>query len=178
MNLEKLFGSKTKVDILKYLLFKRQGISMRALESEIERTFPAIKKQIDSLNEAQVINVNKDGQWRAISIKPEFYDNIKNIFYFWLKSDLVWLFTTYEVMIDQYYFGKKFNVDLEMDLVIVYKNCEKPQIDMIKDNINEIFRCYFIEVVSVVFMGVEERQKRDRLADRFVIQIKKSLIKK
>ncbi|MDR0282811.1 MAG: hypothetical protein LBI53_06075 [Candidatus Peribacteria bacterium] len=52
MNLEKLFGSKTKVDILKYLLFRRQGISMRALESELERTFPAIKKQVDSLEES------------------------------------------------------------------------------------------------------------------------------
>lgn len=178
MNLEKLFGSKTKVDILKYLLFKRQGISMRALESEIERTFPAIKKQVDSLNESNVINVNKDGQWWAISIKPEFYDTLKNVFYFWLQNELITLFTTYEVMIDQYYFGKKFNVDLEMDLVVIYKNCEKPQIDMIKENINEIFRKYFIEVVSVVFMHVEEWQKRDRLADRFVIQIKKSLIPK
>jgi hypothetical protein len=35
---------------------------MRALESEIERTFPAIKKQVDSLNESNVIDVNKDGQ--------------------------------------------------------------------------------------------------------------------
>ena len=178
MNLEKLFGSKTKVDILKYLLFKRQGISMRALESEIEWTFPAIKKQVDSLNEANIINVNKDGQWRAISIKPEFYTILKNVFYFGLQNDLITLFTTYEVMIDQYYFGKKFNIDLEMDLVVVYKNCEKPQIDMIKDQINEIFRSYFIEVVSVVFMSLEEWQKRDRLADRFVIQIKKTLIKK
>ncbi len=178
MNLEKLFGSKTKVDILKYLLFKRQGISMRALESEIEWTFPAIKKQVDSLNAANVINVNKDGQGRAISIKPEFYNILKNVFYFWLQNDLITLFTTYEVMIDQYYFGKKFNIDLEMDLVVVYKNCEKPQIDMIKENINEIFRSYFIESVSVVFMHIEEWQKRDRLADRFVIQIKKSLIKK
>jgi len=178
MNLEKLFGSKTKVDILKYLLFRRQGISMRALESEIDRTFPAIKKQVDSLNESKVINVNKDNQGRAISIKPEFYDTLKNVFYFWLQNDLTNLFTTYEVMIDQYYFGKRFNIDLEMDLVVIYKNCEKPQIDMIKENINEIFRSYFIEVVSVVFMGIEEWQKRDRLADRFVIQIKKSLIKK
>jgi hypothetical protein len=33
---------------------------MRALESELEWTFPAIKKQIDSLNEAKVIDVNKE----------------------------------------------------------------------------------------------------------------------
>jgi len=82
MNLEKLFGSKTKVDIIKYLLFKRQGISMRALESEIEWTFPAIKKQVDSLNDSKVIDVNKDNQGRAISIKPEFHDTLKNVFYF------------------------------------------------------------------------------------------------
>lgn len=151
---------------------------MRALEGEITRTFPAIKKQVDSLDKANVININKDGNWRAISIKPEFYDILKNVFYFWLKNELITLFTTYEVMIDQYYFGKKFNIDLEMDLVVIYKNCEKPQIDMIKENINEIFRTYFIEIVSVVFMGNEEWQKRDRLADRFVIQIKKSLLKK
>ena len=178
MNLEKLFGGKTKVDILKYLLFRRQGISMRALEGEITRTFPAIKKQVDALDKAKVINVNKDGQWWAISIKPEFYDTLKNVFYFWLQNDLITLFTTYEVMIDQYYFGKRFNRDLEMDLVVIYKNCEKPQIDMIKENINEIFRSYFIEIVWVVFMSLEERQKRDRLADRFVIQIKKSLMLK
>ena len=133
---------------------------------------------MDSLDESNVINVNKDNQGRAISIKPEFYDTLKNVFYFWLQNDLVTLFKTYEVMIDQYYFGKRFNIDLEMDLVIIYKNCEKPQIDMIKENINEIFRWYFIELVNVVFMGIEERQKRDRLADRFVIQIKKSLIPK
>jgi hypothetical protein len=33
---------------------------MRALETELEWTFPAIKKQIDSLNDAKVINVNKE----------------------------------------------------------------------------------------------------------------------
>ncbi|MEI8091965.1 MAG: hypothetical protein WCG98_07345 [bacterium] len=43
-------------------------------------------------------------------------------------------------MIDKYYFGKKFGSDIESDLVIIYKNCEKPQIDTIKGNINEVFR--------------------------------------
>lgn len=108
MNLEKLFGSKTKVDILKYLLFRRQGISMRALESELEWTFPAIKKQVDALEEANVIDVNKDGQGWAISIKPDFFDKIRDIFFFGLKQELIELFKTYEVIIDKYYFGKRF----------------------------------------------------------------------
>ncbi len=171
MNLEKLFWSKTKVDILKYLLFRRQGVSMRALESELSWTFPAIKKQVDSLLEAQVVDINKEGQWRSITIKPEFQINIKNIFFYGLRSELMDLFKTYEIMIDKYYFGKKFGSDIESDLVIIYKNCEKPQIDTIKGNINEVFRWYFIETVSVVFMSIEEWQKRYRLADRFVLQI-------
>ncbi|MEI6426110.1 MAG: hypothetical protein WCO66_02035 [Candidatus Absconditabacteria bacterium] len=177
MNLEKLFGSKTKVDILKYLLFRRQGISMRALESELERTFPAIKKQVDSLNEAKVIDVNKDGQGRAISIKPDFFDKIRDIFFFGLKQELIERFQTYGSMIDKYYFGKRFGINLEMDLVVIYKNAEKQQIDMIKEEINSVFRSYFIEIVYVVFMSAEERDKRDRMADRFVIQIKTTLQK-
>lgn len=171
MNLEKLFWSKTKVDILKYLLFRRQGVSMRALESELQRTFPAIKKQVDSLLEAEVVDINKEGQGRSITIKPDFHDNIKNIFFYGLRGELITLFKTYEVMIDKYFFGKRFGTDIEQDLVIIYKNCEKPQLDSIKEQINNIFRDYFIETVSVVFMSLEERQKRYRLADRFVLQI-------
>jgi predicted transcriptional regulator len=89
MKLEKLFGSKTKVDIIKYLIFKRQGVSMRALESEIPRTFPAIKKQVDSLYEADVIDIEKDSTRRAITIKKDFYDNIKNIFLYTLQKEII-----------------------------------------------------------------------------------------
>ena len=80
MNLEKLFGSKTKVDIIKYLLFRRQGVSMRALESELTRTFPAIKKQIDSLKEANVIDIDKNASKRAIRLKETAHPHIQNIF--------------------------------------------------------------------------------------------------
>jgi len=87
----------------------------------------------------------------------------------------VGLFTTYEVIIDKYYFGKKFGMNLDMDLVIIYKNCDKVLTDKIKEDINNIFRNYFIELVSLVFMPSEEREKRTRLADRFVLQIMRSL---
>lgn len=150
---------------------------MRALEAELERTFPAIKKQVDSLNEALVIDVNKDGQGRAISIKPDFFDKIKDIFFFGLKQELIMLFKTYESIIDSYYFGRRFGIDLEMDLVVVYKNAEKPQIEKIKESINTIFRGYFIEIVYVVFMSAEEWEKRYRMADRFVLQIIRTLPK-
>ncbi len=171
MNLEKLFGSKTKVDILKYLLFKRQWISMRALESELSWTFPAIKKQVDSLKIAWVIDINKEWTGWSITIKPEFEWVLKQIFYYGLKWNLVDLFTTYEIMIDKYFFGKSFWINLDMDLVVIYKNLEKPQIEKIKESINDIFNWYFIGVVSVVFMSIDEWNKRYRLADRFVLDI-------
>jgi len=171
MNLEKLFGSKTKVDILKYLLFRRQWVSMRALEWELDCTFPAIKKQVDSLNSANVLDVDKDWNGWAITVKPEIHDLLKQIFYFWLKSDLIDLFKTYEFMVDRYYFWKVFWVWLDMDLVVIYKNLEKPQIDKIKESISDIFMWFFIECVNVVFMSVDEWEKRYRLADRFVLDI-------
>lgn len=147
MNLEKLFGSKTKVDILKYLLFRRQGVSMRALESELDWTFPAIKKQVDSLKTAGAIEIDKDSMKWSITIKPDFIENIRNLFFYSLKGDLKNLFDEYEVMIDQYYFGKVFDVDIDMDLVVIYKNCDKPLTDKIKESISDIFRSYHIEEV-------------------------------
>jgi len=66
MKFEKLFGSKTKSDILKYLVFRRQGISMRAFEHELQRSFPAIKKQIDLLEEAGVVTIDKQDAKRAV----------------------------------------------------------------------------------------------------------------
>ncbi|HPC34513.1 MAG TPA: hypothetical protein PLP73_02530 [Candidatus Absconditabacterales bacterium] len=171
MNLEKLFGSKTKVDILKYLLFRRQGVSMRALESELEWTFPAIKKQIDSLESANIIEIDKNSTGWSITLKEEVSQLLKELLYFGLKSELVSLFSTYEFMIEKYFFGKCFGINLDMDLVVIYKNLEKPQIDKIKESISEIFRGYFIEIVNVVFMSLDEWNKRYRLADRFVLDI-------
>ena len=158
MNLEKLFWSKTKVDILKYLVFRRQWISMRALESEIWWTFPAIKKQIDSLDESWILDVQKENSGFSISIKAE---------YFWLTE----LFETYSVMINKHFLGKIFGVPLDMDIIIIYQHMEKPQIDELKKWISELFREFFIENASIVFMSSEEREKRYRLADKFVLQV-------
>jgi hypothetical protein len=52
MNIYLLFGNRTKVDILKYLMFKEDGISARELENNLSQSFPAIKKQIDNLERA------------------------------------------------------------------------------------------------------------------------------
>ena len=171
MNLEKLFWSKTKVDILKYLVFRRQWVSMRALESEIWWTFPAIKKQVDSLEESWILDIQKENSGFSISIKKEYFDLFKQIFFTALKSNLTSLFDTYSVMINKYFMWKIFGIPLDMDLIIIYQNMEKPQIDELKKWISELFREFFIENASVVFMSVDEREKRYRLADKFVLQV-------
>ncbi|MDR3168422.1 MAG: hypothetical protein LBU27_01290 [Candidatus Peribacteria bacterium] len=171
MNLEKLFGSKTKVDILKYLLFRRQGISMRALESELERTFPAIKKQIDSLEESGILAIEKDSAGFSINIHPQQYDIFRQFFFNAMKIQLTQLFESYAIMISKYFRGKKFGVPLEMDLIVVYQYMEKPQIEELKAAIADIFRNFFIENVSLVFMSAEEWERRYRMADKFVLQV-------
>ncbi|NOZ43567.1 MAG: hypothetical protein GXP45_00045 [bacterium] len=177
MNLEKLFGSKAKVDIIKYLLFKRQGISMRALENDLSRTFPAIKKQVDSLQQSGVLEIDKEAVKRSIRLDKKFEALFKNFFIENLKYEITKLFEEYEIMIAKYYYGGLFGNKLEMDLVVLHQNAEPAQIEKLKEAINHIFSLYLIDIVSVVFMSDAEREKRYRLADRFVLNILRSLQK-
>ena len=144
---------------------------MRALESEIWWTFPAIKKQVDSLEESGILDVQKENSGFSISIKKEYFNLFKEIFFTALKSNLTNIFETYSVMINKYFLWKIFWTPLDMDIVIIYQHMEKPQIDELKNRIAELFREFFIENVSVVFMSTEEREKRYRLADKFVLQV-------
>jgi hypothetical protein len=45
------------------------------------------------------------------------------------------MFEQYEYMIDEYYLGRIFGRDLEVDLVIIHKNIEKQTLDAIKEAI-------------------------------------------
>lgn len=171
MNLEKLFGSKTKGDILKYLVFRRQGISMRALEAELGWTFPAIKKQVDVLVEADLIEVDKDKNKWSITMKADVYDAMRHLFLFALKRDLSALLDQHSFVVQQYYLGKVFGYDIETDVVIIYQNCEKEILDNFKMEINNVFRTYGIETVYVTLLSAGDRQKRLQLADRFVLWV-------
>ena len=66
---------------------------------------------------------------------------------------------------------KIFGVPIDMDIIIIYQHMEKPQVDELKSWISELFREFYIENASIVFMSLEEREKRYRLADKFVLQI-------
>jgi len=147
---------------------------MRALETELSRTFPAIKKQIDTLNEANIISVDKNDTKRAIRIHEDCLDNIKVFFLQNLQHELKQLFENNKNIIEKYYRWNRFWNNLDMDLIVLH--CEdNNEIDKIKEKINDIFTNYFIDIVSVVFMSSSERDKRYRLADRFVLNIMKNI---
>jgi len=74
-------------------------------------------------------------------------------------------------MIDTYFLGKTFGNDIESDLVLIYNNCEKEQVDKVIEEIGTIFKSYFIDMVYITPMSLKERQQRYRLADRFVLRI-------
>lgn len=176
MKLEKLFWSKAKVDILRYLIFKRQWVSMRALENELEWTFPAIKKQVDSLKEADIININKLWNSRSITMEENIKEIIKSILLYSIKSDLIKEFDEIWSHIHNYYFGNIFwnNIN-DIDLIVIHKDLWEEQIETIKTNISNIFQKSLIKQVYVVFMSHAEREKRYRLADRFVLSIMRQL---
>jgi hypothetical protein len=159
---------------LKYLLFRRQGISIRALEHEIPWTFPAIKKQVDSLDESEIVLIDKDASKWSITIKPEISHHMKALFLYTLETDLSALFEPFTYMIDQYFLGRIFGRDMDLDLVVIHKNCEKSSLDSMKDSITILFRNYFIETANVTFMSIDEFQRRYRLADKFVLQLMRS----
>jgi hypothetical protein len=48
----------------------------------MEWTFPAIKKQVDVLEQADIISIHKDTSKRSITIRPDIYPLLKNLFVF------------------------------------------------------------------------------------------------
>lgn len=171
MKLEKLLWSGTKVDILKYLVFKRQCVSIRALESELTWSFPAIKKQVDLLLEAWIIEIDKSNAKWSIYFEKSINDLVRKVFLYSLEHEIKVLFESYDLAITKYFFGKLFGKNFDIDLVVVYKFLERPAIDKIKEDISNILKSYFIDVAQIVFMPHEDFERRYRLADKFVLSL-------
>lgn len=62
-----------------------------------------------------------------------------------------------------------------MDLVIVYNEQAQEYTNKIKSDIEELFRVYLIEYVTVWFMSSSDFDKRYRLADKFVLNLMRSV---
>lgn len=178
MKLDKLFWSKAKADILKYLVFRRQGISLRAFESELEWSFPAIKKQIAQLEKAWVVTIDKDNNKWSIYLTEGLGLYIKNLMLYMLKCDLMEYFDSYEMVVERHFRGKLFGKTLDMDLVVIHTESAQDFISTIKADIEEIFREYLIQHIVVWYMTSSEFDKRYRLADKFVLKLMKSVKEK
>lgn len=191
MNLEKLFGSKTKSDILKYLVFRRQGVSIRALESELWWTFPGIKKQIDALEEAEVLIIDKTPEKRSIKIADDIYNEIRKLIIGSLKHDTIRLLIQFP-FVNKYYFWKIFDKHLEVDLVILYNELWpvtsdqwpeqtenwKPEtgnietlLEELKIAVSNLFKSHMIDPAYLVFMQADEFEKRTKMADKFALSV-------
>lgn len=145
------------------------------MEHEIPWTFPAIKKQVDSLEEAEVIDVDKDKMKWSIFIKPEIMPHIKGVILHYLTSDIKKIFDLYPGSIEKHYFGRIFGNTIDVDLVVIYRNLEKEQIDLMKEKINTLFKDFFIDTAAMVCMAAEEFEKRYKLADKFVLNLMRNI---
>jgi len=144
---------------------------MRALEQELDRTFPAIKKQIDSLDESDILIINKDAQAWSIELDPLVEPMITQLVMITLKQACEQLINTYDTMISTCYYGKLFGIGIEQDLVLLYAHNDPQCLDLIKQELNTILHGFFIDHASVVLMSEDEFRKRINMADKFALGI-------
>ena len=171
MDINKLFWSKVKTDILKYLIFVTEGISIRNLEAKLNNwSFPAIKKQIDILEKADILEIKKDvsNQWWEIYIKPWLKESLKRIFLYSIMEDLKNIFEAYKDLVLVVYFGQLFMYPVEVDLVIIYQDELKAKLDALKLEIDNLFQKYFINTIKVSFLPISNYRKLYRCWDRFI----------
>jgi len=175
MNIYLLFGNRTKVDILKYLMFKEDGISARELENNLSQSFPAIKKQIDNLERAWIIMKNKKWNRWQLEIVNEAKWFIKEIFLYDIKMYIQQLLN-----INCYFLKKCFLVDffstdsksnVWVDLVFIHLPIDEIFLIDMKKQLWKFFDSYFLDL-KIVFMLQSDYEKRLRFADKFVIKIK------
>jgi hypothetical protein len=144
---------------------------MRALEQELDRTFPAIKKQIDSLEESDILIINKHAQAWSIELDPLVAPMIAQMVILTLKQSCAKLLTTYDTMISSCYYGRLFGLDIEQDMVVLYKHSDPQCLEQIKRELDTILHNFFIDHASVVFMSEDEFRKRINVSDKFALSI-------
>ena len=148
---------------------------MRAFETELQWSFPAIKKQIDQLEEAGIVQVRKDASKRSIYLEEGMHQHLKELFLYLLKQDLKDAFSEHEGLVETYFLWKVFWNDFDMDMVLIYNTSHTFHLAKLKTKITEVFRLFLIEYVNVVFLTTDEFDQRYRLADKFVLNLMRQL---
>ena len=118
MEIEQLFGSKTKTDILKYLIFKQEWLSARELESHLQQSFPAIKKQLDNLEKAWIITKNKTANRWQIKMVPDAKKVIFKVFVFDMLNFLKNLLNEH-YFLEKFLLGDMFFLDLDTKFELI-----------------------------------------------------------
>jgi len=172
MDLDLFLWNKTKVDILKYLLFKEDKISARELENKLDQSFPAIKKQIDNLSKAWVLNKNKIWNRWHLEIINDVKPLIKELFIYHIKHFIYNLQEQNESFVKQIFFIDFFydTNDLWVDLVFIYSKIDSVFLDDFKKQASAFLDSYFLDL-KIVFMLDIDYEKRLRFADKFVIKL-------
>ena len=172
MDLDLFLWNKTKVDILKYLFFKEDKISARELENKLDQSFPAIKKQIDNLEKAWIVNKNKTWNRWQLEVCPNIRPLIKKIFVYYLKSFIDDIQKQNESFIKWVFFVDFFHnrKDLWVDLVFVYSEVDELFLNDFKKQVSTFLDSYFLDL-KIVFMLNTDYEKRLRFADKFVIKL-------
>ncbi len=175
MDIYEFLWNKTKVDILKYLLFKEENVSARELESKLNQSFPAIKNQIDKLEKAWVLLKNQQWNRWSLTINKRVKPLIFNIFLFDIISFL-------DELLSKYYFLNKYllwdlfifdsSEKIWVDLVFVYNKVEEIFLDDVKSDLNQFFDTYFSDV-KLYFLTNQDYEKRLKFADKFIVNLTK-----
>ena len=88
-----------------------------------------------------------------------------------LKQACEKLINIYSVMISICYYGRLFGIQIDQDLVILYKHSDPQCLEQVKKELDVILHSFFIDHASVVFMSEDEFRKRINVSDKFALSI-------
>ena len=180
VDLTKLFGSKTRTKLLEkffleYESWNNEGFHMRALSRDLDEQINSIKRELDSLEELNVLKSREDNKKKIFYVNTRFIliDEFKNIF---LKT-----YNPYDPL-------KKFFKD-EQNLSLVIINEELwHRLQTTTNNIVDIFliweidkinfnnflaKTFFNRKIKYAIISCDDFQKRLEYKDKLVFNILK-----
>ena len=108
---------------------------------------------------------------RSIEIAPPIKFMLTQFLIASLQHDVQTLLYSYTTIISKIYRWKLFDKSIDPDIVIIYHPIDEQYIMQIKNELNIVFESYFVMAVLAVFMSTTDFEKRQRYADKFVLEL-------